>query len=83
MSQIWVFYTFLAIPSRLQLAVALNGERRRIEGRMFEMVDCRCGSKYLEWKLDGWKELRGKGKDWIGLDCILEEFQRYPYYDES
>lgn len=54
-----------------------------MEGRMFEMVDCRCGSKYLEWKLDGWKELRGKGKDWIGLDCILEEFQRYPYYDES
>lgn len=41
-----------------------------MEGRMFEMVDCRCGSKYLEWKLDGWKELRGKGKDWIGLDWI-------------
>lgn len=41
-----------------------------MEGRMFEMVDCRCGSKYLEWKLDGWKELRGKGKDWIGLDGL-------------
>lgn len=41
-----------------------------MEGRMFEIVDCRCGSKYLEWKLDGWKELRGKGKDWIGLDWI-------------
>lgn len=34
----------------------------------------------------GWLEgieREGQGLNWIGLDCILEEFQRYPYYDES
>lgn len=36
------------------------------------------------WMVGRKREGRARiGLDWIGLDCILEEFQRYPYYDES
>lgn len=56
-----------------------------MEGRMFEIVDCRCGSTWNgNWMVGRNREGRARiGLDWIGLDCILEEFQRYPYYDES
>lgn len=40
-----------------------------MEGRMFEMVDCRCGSTWNgNWMVGRNKvEREGQGLDWIGL----------------